>query len=336
MAGARDYVYIALAVGLVFGLLFVITGSWPPVVTVQSNSMMHVNETEYRSGSGDTRTDNTSFGRLGTIDPGDLVLVDSVDDPEDVQTFANASDERYGLPGDALVFKRTGTGADLTVIHRAMTYVEPDGEGRNRTYTVEWTDAWRPPPEELATCQREPHYTCTFDERGVFIPELGVYECPSGGPARSGGLGSQRCPAPEPKPFLGPGFITKGDNEATNPGADQAPTRRGESALNPQPVAMEQVQGVARGEVPALGLIKVAFSGTEIHNADIQDHDYYLRIGNMVAPIDLWLLAAIEVGAISASPIVTTIAREWWEGRDEERAPELAALRNAAGRGRSS
>lgn len=332
MAGARDYVYIALAVGLVFGALFAITGSWPPVVTVQSNSMMHVNESEYGSGSGDTRAEDVGFGRLGTIDPGDLVLVDSVDDPDEIQTFANAEDERYGHPGDVLVFQRTGTGTDLTVIHRAMAYVETDGEDRNRTYTVEWTDEWRPPPEDLATCEREPVHTCTFGAEGVFIPELGVYECPPGGPPQAGGLGEDRCPDPQPKPFLGPGFLTQGDNAATNPGADQAPPRTGEAALNPQPVAMQQVEGVARGELPALGLLKVAFSGTEIHNAEIQDHDYYVRIGNVVAPVDLWVIAVVEIGVLSASPIATTILRQWWEGRHEERVPELSALRRAARR----
>jgi signal peptidase I len=322
VAGVRDYVYIALAVGSVFALLFVITGSWPPVLTVQSNSMMHVNATEYDSGGGDTRADGVGFGRVGTIDPGDLVLVDSVDGPEDVQTYAHGNDTRYGAPGDALVFKRVGTGTDLTIVHRAMTYVSPDGEGRNRTYTVDWTDEWDEPPEELATCSREPTYTCTFNSRGVFIPEIGVYRCSEGGAPQTGGLASPECPNPQPKPFRGPGFITKGDNEATNPGADQAPTRRGEEPLNPQPVVMEQIQGVARGEVPALGLWKIAFSGTKIHNAAVQDHDYFLRVGNVVAPVDVWALAFGEL-------VVTTIGRQLWEGRTEERAPELSALRGA-------
>jgi len=330
VAGARDYIYIALAVGAVFGALFLLTGSWPPVVTVQSNSMMHVDADEYRSGEGDTRPEDVGFGRLGTIDPGDLVLVDAVDDAEAIQTFAGADEGRYGSDGDVLVFKRTGTGVDLTVIHRAMTYVEPDGEGENRTYTVEWTDEWDEPPESLATCEREPEYTCTFGARGVSIPEIGVYECPSTGQPQTGGLGQQRCQDREPKPFLGPGFITKGDNEATNPTADQAPAGPGQTPLNDQPVAMQQVQGVARGELPALGVLKVAFSGSEIHNADVQSHPYFLRIGNMVAPADIWGVAFVELVAISASPIVTTIARHWWEGRDEERSPELSALRQAA------
>ncbi|PSG96187.1 hypothetical protein BRD56_11700 [Thermoplasmatales archaeon SW_10_69_26] len=330
MGGLRDYVYIALAVVAVFGVLFAVTGSWPPVLTVQSNSMMHVNETEYRAGQGHARAEDVGFGRTGTIDPGDLVLVESVDDPEDIETFAGSDDTRYGDDGDALVFQRTGSGTDLTIVHRAMTYVEAEGEGDNRTYTVEWTEEWLLPPEELATCSREPSFRCTFDERGVFIPEIGVFECPQSGPPSRGGLGESRCENPTPKPFLGSGFLTKGDNEATNPGADQAPTRRGETALNPQPVVMEQIRGVARGELPALGVWKVAFSGTQIHNAEVQNHDYFLRIGNMVAPADVWALAFGELVAISASPIATTIGRQLWEGRDEERVPELSVLRRAA------
>lgn len=331
MAELRDYVYIALAVGVGFGGLYVVTGSWPPVVAVQSNSMMHVNATEYSFGEGDTRAEGVGFGRLGTLDPGDLVLVDGVDSLDEVDTYAGSDGESYGRPGDVVVFRHVGQGADLTVMHRAMAKVTVDGEGTNRTYTVQWTDEWSPPPEQLATCSREPEYTCTFDARGVFLPEIGVYECPSGsGPSRSGGLGSQRCANPQPKPFLGPGLLTKGDNVVTNSGADQAPPRRGQKALNPQPVALEQIRGVARGEVPALGLFKVAFSGSEIHNSRIGEHPYYLRIGNMVAPVDLWVLALGEVGLLSGTPVAVTIGRQLWEGRGRDRAPELATLRSAA------
>ncbi len=334
MAGARDYLWIALAVGGLFGVLWVLTGSWPPAVTVQSNSMMHVNVSEYQRGEGDVRAEGVGFGRMGTIDPGDLVLVDSVDDPDQIQTFASAGVQRYGAPGDALVFKRTGTATDLTVIHRAMTYVGVEGEGRNVTYTVEWTDAWDEPPEDLASCTREPTYVCTFDSRGVLLPELGVYECPDTSPPQSGGLGAPRCADPRPKPFLGPGFITKGDNEATNPVADQSPPRRGQEALNPQPVAMQQVEGVARGELPALGLLKVAFSGSEIHNADIQYHNYFVRVGNMVAPIDVWAVAFGELVVLSTAPLLITVGRQLWDARDEERVPELSVLQEAAERER--
>ena len=66
-----------LALGLVvllLGSMWVATGSFPPMVVVESGSMMHEEE-----------------GSLGAIDPGDLVLVM---DPGrvDIVTFVEATD----------------------------------------------------------------------------------------------------------------------------------------------------------------------------------------------------------------------------------------------------
>jgi signal peptidase I len=329
VAGLRDYVYIALAVGAVFGALALYAGNWPPVLTVESNSMMHVNESELRGAKGDTRPEDMPFGRPGTLDPGDLFIVKSVDDPrEDITTYAEASESSYGDRGDVIVYDRTGKGRDLTVVHRAMTYVNVSGNGSDRTYTVQWTDEWLVPPEDISTCERGPEYKCTFDNRGVFLPELGIYDCEG-----SSGIRGGTCEQRVPKPFLGSGFITKGDNVVTNDGADQGYVARGDP-LNPQPVVDRQIQGTAKGEIPAIGLYRLAISGEVVRNYRAQDHPHFLRFGNMVAPLDLWAVAIVEGVAIMAAPAMGSAGLHYYRGREEERVGELAALRKAASRKR--
>ena len=101
-----------LALGLVvllLGSMWVATGSFPPLVVVESGSMMHEDE-----------------GSLGAIDPGDLVLVM---DPERIEivTFVEATEagnddfgfESHGMAGDVIIFQKNG-GSDTPVIHRAL------------------------------------------------------------------------------------------------------------------------------------------------------------------------------------------------------------------------
>ncbi len=103
----------SLAIGLVvllLGSMTIATGSYPPMVVVESGSMMHDNED----------------GSVGAIDPGDLVLVMS---PErhTIITFVEATEqggehegyETHGMPGDVIIFSKNG-GSDTPVIHRAL------------------------------------------------------------------------------------------------------------------------------------------------------------------------------------------------------------------------
>ena len=89
-----------LAIGLVIlllGSMTIATGSYPPMVVVESGSMMHDPEN----------------GSVGAIDPGDLVLVMSPDRHQ-VITFAEATleggehygYETHGMPGDVIIFRR--------------------------------------------------------------------------------------------------------------------------------------------------------------------------------------------------------------------------------------
>lgn len=308
-----DFVYIALAIGALFGALYLYTGAWPPVVTVQSNSMMHVDPAEYESGEGTTHADGLGVGRLGTLDPGDLVLLHDIEDRSEVTTYAEASrgsggESTYGRPGDVVAFPASPQNeiGNLTVIHRAMTYVDVQETDDGVAYSVAWTDEWEEPEE--AQCVRQPGYRCVFEDGGVTIAEVGLFDTR----------------------FGQSGFLTKGDNVVSNPGVDQAPTGPDQSALRATPIPAEELEGRAQGELPALGLVKLAFSGDRLLNANMQEHTYYLRIGNMVAPFDLWVLAGLEIVALSVAPFLWGVGRSVWRGRDTETVEELSVLAEAA------
>lgn len=300
---ARDFLYIALGVGAVFGLLFAYSGVWPPVFTVETGSMMHVDRVEWFSGQGDTRDDDTRFGRIGTLDPGDLVLIKEIDGPGDVTTFAQAEDEEdYGDRGEVIAFRLRVDEQQRTIIHRAMTYVNIEGRGEQAQYRVYWSPDW----EEQGDCVRTPTYVCTFSvEEGVTIRELGI----------------------NGQSFTQEGFITKGDNIASNPGADQAPPANPtQGALAPEPIRPATVVGEAQGEVPAIGLLRVAFSGQTLKNAEMQGHSAWLRIGNVVAPLDLWGLVLIELGLMVTAPLLVTVARDFFSKPTRKVTGELSVL----------
>ena len=75
---------VLLAGGLIATLIAVLvlmTGSWPPMVVIESSSMMH-----------------NSDGEVGAIDPGDLVLVMSPD-RSGIISFAEATEEGGSYEG---------------------------------------------------------------------------------------------------------------------------------------------------------------------------------------------------------------------------------------------
>ena len=127
---------LALAlVVLLLGSMWISTGSFPPMVVVESGSMMHDED-----------------GSVGAIDPGDLILVMNKN-RIDVVTFVEATEagnenfghESHGSPGDVIIFSKNG-GLDTPVIHRALLEVVQNGSGwdvpgttlRN-VQTVTWT-----------------------------------------------------------------------------------------------------------------------------------------------------------------------------------------------------
>ena len=212
---------------LVLSILWGFTGQpvgRSPIVVVESGSMMHCSNGFVPYG----RDCDTRFARLGTIDPGDLILVKDVDGPGDVDTRAGEGRSHYGRPGDVIVFRPDGlTSAQgrTPVIHRALFYLQVNDDG---TFTI----------AELGLS----HVRDLDDPR---IQELGL----SAGYAST--VRDDRL-----DPFCGPagpgrsGFITRGDN---NPAADQG----AHTGIANCPVQAEWILGEARGEIPWLGLVKL-------------------------------------------------------------------------------
>lgn len=166
----RDVLVALIAVLIIITILWAYTGQWfgAPMVAIESGSMEHP---------------NSPFGRLGTIDAGDMVLLVKVTQRDDIVTHSEAAATQeykyhsYGDFGDVIVYRKYNDPTQDQIIHRAMCWVEYHEE--YGTYTV----------EEYGI----------INETSVTIGSLGLnaYKPPHSG------------------------FITQGDNPRTNPTCDQ-------------------------------------------------------------------------------------------------------------------
>ncbi len=108
---AKDVLTAVIVILILVSLMFAYTGVWPPMVVIESGSMMH---------------DDSSYGKIGTIDPGDFTFVKKVNDRNDVITYYQGEKigyETYSNYGDVIIYVKNGAGG-TPVIHRAMCWVE--------------------------------------------------------------------------------------------------------------------------------------------------------------------------------------------------------------------
>jgi len=207
----RDVVIAVIAVLIILTLLWAYTGQWfgAPMVAIESGSMMHANE---------------SFGRLGTIDAGDMVLLVKVNKRSDVVTYGSAKEQgkeglqTYGNYGDVVIYRKYGNPADEQIIHRAMCWAEYNEE--DGTYTVE-------------------DYNL-YHVKTITIPELGLSNW-----VQVDSLG---------KRINHSGYFTKGDNPFTNTVCDQT------GGICSELIKPEWISGKARGELPWIGTINLFFN----------------------------------------------------------------------------
>jgi len=181
--------------------------------------------------SGSMEHDNNSlyaepgYTHLGTIDTGDLVIVKEAG-KKNIVTYLegkNTGYEKYGDYGDVIVYYKNGIrekdGLPVTpVIHRAMFWVDVDIE--NKTYHV---------PEAGRTFYNEIDLGKFGDEKLVGTIEEQALQ--------------------------NSGYVTKGDSSG-NPHPDQM-THTDINRNKVQPVNPDWVVGMARGELPWFGLIKL-------------------------------------------------------------------------------
>lgn len=306
----KDVALALVIVGAVLGGLFVFTGVWPPMVVVESGSMMHGVDCPPPAGLPEVCDPQVGYGKLGTIDPGDMVFVKRAPSRPEIVTLGEAAakepgQRNYGKPGDVVVYfnfenvpqdpaaRAEAKKLRTPIIHRAVAYVEVNGvadreaclQGRAQaaSYSVFWEGR-----------------TQTFDNRGVFLPPLFAE------PQFSRDNGYKPCWS---------GFITKGDNPLTNTLPDQA---LGGPTLPRMPVELEWVEGKAIGELPWFGLIKLALSGTlnypqPCHGPQGQqywrphepscDNGRAIRVHNAYAPPDLWVMLGVSLAFIAIAPL---------------------------------
>jgi signal peptidase len=216
----RD-VFVALCLVLIILLfLWSYTGQWfgTPMVSIESGSMMH---------------DNEPFGRLGTINAGDMVLLVKIDNKDDIVPFSVSEYLNYGKKGDVVVYHPDGNMDVDQIIHRAMCWVEVEKDDNNTYYTI----------EEYGIIRQH-------SSEPLYIPECGLWN-----PSTNSSVyfdGSSRIN--HYQEFTHSGFITKGDNPFTNKQCDQI------GGISKQPIKINWISGKASIELPWIGTINLLFN----------------------------------------------------------------------------
>jgi len=210
----RDVAIALVLVLILISALWAYTGQWwgTPMVAIESGSMEH-DPPSFR--------DDPPFGRFGTIDAGDMVLLVKVEKRSDIIPRGslvygalkrqNSDEFFYGDYGDVIVYHPYGNTEGDQLIHRAMCWVDyNENENGDVTYTV--LDYG------------------IFNKESISIEELALVDYK---PSHSG-------------------FITKGDH---NQVSDQSSTQ-----ICTEPIKVEWISGKARQELPWIGTINLFFN----------------------------------------------------------------------------
>ena len=247
----RELVLAAGMITLLVLAMWAHTGSMPPLVVVESNSMQHDSE-----------------GEIGTIDAGDLVLVHSPED-NNIITFLEATDsssdyygyESLGMEGDVIIFERNGESDSTPIIHRALFEVVvgdtiPTNNESQCEVGVFWKDAcvtsWSVPGSDQI---RVPKINLVLNGENA-----GEYKC-----SEVVGHEDSKWYTVENYTPMSPGYITLGDNN--NCDDDQAVGKYSTNGLMSihsgmiRPVQENWVIGISGAEIPWLGTVKLMVSG---------------------------------------------------------------------------
>lgn len=260
----RDVVVAIVVIMIVMGGLWVYTGqpiSQAPLVVVESGSMMHP---------------DPPYGRLGTIDPGDLILVKASNSgkgdivtmyggisPTDDRHPGEGDREGYGHPGDVVIYRQDQCpdGRPTPIIHRAITWVEVENVRGSKVFSYH--------DEQGRWQSRVPE---------VHLPEIQITN---------------------ERGFDHSGWVTKGDNPQTNRPADQNQICRG-ALIQP-----DWLVGKARGEIPWIGLLKFIIQG---NNWQVSGVEGVCVVGNAKAPCDAFVMLWVTLGVLVLVPLAWDVA----------------------------
>lgn len=220
---------VLIAVSLVasiFLTMFGFSGNWPPLVVIESKSMQHSESESY----------------IGTMDTGDLVMIQKVERLSDIKTYLEG--ERtdysiYGAFGDVVIYWREGDKSLTPIIHRPVLYLLANDdqsfsapEIRNLTQGVDFDfldggDSWDHLQHDIIIH----HYGHRDADLDIPIELIIGFMQTRGMP-------------------LHDGFVTKGDY---NSEVDQ---RLGIMKTR-EPVPFDWIAGRAVGEIPWVGIVKL-------------------------------------------------------------------------------
>ena len=282
---------VAMIAFLVLGL-WAHTGTMPPLVVVESSSMIHEENGE-------------------SIDAGDLILV--MDTPYDnIITFAEASDrsnkyhgyETHGMEGDVIIYHKNGD-EGTPIIHRAILRVEPSQTtSPNRLAANDsdycpnggtWDSAVEDEDGEIGTC------VLTWSVPGTNVTNSETITIRFDG-YNAGYYDCKRMAHANVEPYLvvwnwqpkHSGIVTLGDN-------NQCSVDQGGLVVNGSseftgasgvagPVREDWLVGVAGGEIPWLGTVKLMLSGAD-------------SPGTQYVPGSSFLFLAMVIGGIIFAPV---------------------------------
>lgn len=287
---------VAMIAFLVLGL-WAHTGTMPPLVVVESSSMIHEEN-----------------GEVGSIDAGDLILV--MDTPYDnIVTFAEASDRQnnhfgyktHGMEGDVIIYQKNGD-AGTPIIHRAILRVEPSqtitpdrsvGQDANNSANCPdggtWDNAVKDTDGEMGTC------VLTWSVPGTNVTDSETITIKFDG-YNAGYYDCKRFAHANVEPYLvvwnwqpkHSGIVTLGDNNQCS--VDQGGlVVNGSSGVHSSsgvagPVREAWLVGVAGGEIPWLGTVKLMLSGPG-------------SPGTQYVPSSSFLFLALVIGGIIFAPV---------------------------------
>ena len=269
---ARELGSALLVVSAVFMLTWVYTGNWPPMVVIESGSMEHDDNPLYPE---------PGFTHIGAIDTGDLVLVKSAGSDDIVTYLAGKQQgyERYGDYGDVIIYYKNGlrgvcsAGASLD----EAECNRQDGEWTPATPVIHRAMAWVEVREDGSYYL--PEIDMEFSNGKLVLAEIGL---PPGAPL----MGLEHS-----------GYITKGDS-TSNRHPDQL-THRDLHGQDVQPVQPGDIVGMARGELPWFGLIKLRLTQPDSYAS---------------APEECRQMLWLSLATIIAGPFVV---QRVWERRRE-------------------
>jgi len=259
MALVQDVVVALIVVAIVLGSLYIYGGRWPPMVVVESESMQHDDELSY----------------ISVIDTGDLTLVRTLENAGAPVTWVEGrdSDHRtYSEFGDVIIYHKNGQFQTTPIIHRAIVRIEYDiSSGGFDVPSLGLEDV----TESFVIEDFNSYHNGRRESINLVIDVRVILN------------NFNANPSVDPHG----GIITKGDHNRevdqyslpawTGPGMPPD----GVSRLV-EPVEDAWIVGVARGEIPWFGLIKLWARGqTAVHPAPVNSGP------NLIVSVALLLVA---------------------------------------------